>query len=269
MSRVSSRLWLWHIPALVGCLAALLFATGFWLALSGSIGEPLGSSPPAPAPAASSAKPTGARLLLVLGDSLARGTGDESGRGYAADVLEFLKRRGPAQMANLAVNGAQSPDLRELIQSENVSSLAAAADLILISAGANDLSHALPRGTGSPAAAVEEIGRTRTQLASNLRETLRSLRRANPKAPICLLGLYDPFGEEGPQSRSRIGASVISSWNAVLQETALSFPAVFLVPTFDLFQNRPDRLAVDHFHPNRRGYEAIAARIEQLIPEKP
>ena len=44
---------------------------------------------------------------------------------------------------------------------------------------------------------------------------------------------------------------MILQWNAVAQETALAFPNVVVVPTFDLFQGRADRLAIDHFHPNR------------------
>src|SRR5260370_25211749 len=47
--RVTSRLWLWYVPALVGLSAAAVFGVGFWLALRGTAGEPLGSAPPAPA----------------------------------------------------------------------------------------------------------------------------------------------------------------------------------------------------------------------------
>ncbi len=86
----------------------------------------------------------------------------------------------------------------------------------------------------------------------------------NPRAPIYVLGLYDPFTEE--PSTTRIGASVILSWNSLIEETALSFPRVFVVPTFDLFYGRPDRLGADHFHPNGAGHQAIAQRIVQLLP---
>ena len=59
---------------------------------------------------------------------------------------------------------------------------------------------------------------------------------------------------------------MILRWNTHPQETALSFPRTYVVPTFDLFEGRPDRLAVDKFHPNRKGYQAIAARMIQLLP---
>ncbi len=265
MRPFSSRFWLWRLPASVGLLATLLFAGGFWLALRGSIGKPLGQAPPSSRAGALPSVRAGGRLLLVLGDSLARGTGDEMGRGFAADVLDALRKRGPVQIANLAVNGAESVEVRELVEGSNVRSLAASADWILLSVGGNDLSHAVPRGGGSPLAPVESVSRAKENYASNLRAILAVLREASPSAPIRVLGLYDPFEERG--AASRLGASVILGWNALIEETALAFPDVLVVPAFDLFELRPDRLALDRFHPNRSGYELIAARILQGLPE--
>ena len=267
MARVSSRFWLWYVPAAIGCFAVAVFTTGFWLVLSGPVGQPVGSAPAGGEVSTTIPRPPGARLLLVLGDSLARGTGDETGKGYALDVLQFLRRRGPADIANLAINGAESGEVRDLLLRQNVRRLAASADLILLSVGGNDLSHAIPRSSPSPVKALAEIGRTRDQFAENLRRILRGLRETNPKAPVYVLGLYDPFGEGDAPARA--GASVILSWNTLLEETSLAYPGIFVVPTFDLFQGRADRLAVDRFHPNRRGYEAIAARVIQLLPDGP
>jgi lysophospholipase L1-like esterase len=198
----------------------------------------------------------------VVGDSLARGTGDETGRGFVLDVLDFLRRTGPTDLANLAVNGAESSDVRKLVASANVGALAASASIILVSAGGNDLSHAVRSGVPTPAA-IEAVRQARSRYTGNLREILDRLRQANPAAPIRVLGLYDPF--EGETAAARAGASVILGWNALIQETALSFRDVLVVPTFDLFAGRPDRLALDRFHPNREGYAAIAVRMEQLL----
>jgi lysophospholipase L1-like esterase len=263
MARVSSRSWFWFLPASIGALATLLFAAGFWLALRGSIGTPLGAPPPPPQARAVSSTPTGSRLLLVLGDSLARGTGDEMGRGFAAEVLDALRKQGPVEIANLAVNGAESGEVRELLQASNVQSLASRASWILLSVGGNDLSHAVPQRSAAPASPVENLSRARDRYASNLRAILAALRDSNPSAPIRVLGLYDPF--EGAGAQGRIGASVILGWNGVVQETALAFPGVLVVPTFDLFERREDRLALDHFHPNRAGYALIAARLLQTL----
>jgi lysophospholipase L1-like esterase len=263
MWRTSSRWWLWRVPAAVGSVAALAFALGFVFALRGTLGEPVGEPPP-PAAKASPVAKHGRRFLLVLGDSISRGTGDEAGKGYAADVAEAIRRRVPTDVANLAVNGAESGDILEVVKTPNAARLVAGADWILLSAGANDLSHSIPSIAASAAAPLEAIAAVRTRYVSNLREILTRIREANPSAPIYLIGLYDPFGNVG--SQGRVGASVVRTWNSLLEETALSFPEVTVVPTFDLFYGRPDRLAADHYHPNGKGHQAIADRVLQLLP---
>lgn len=265
MARISSRWLLWRLPAFVASAAGLLFAAGFWLALRGTLGEPIGDPPPAPAAPRPSARHEGERLLLVLGDSLARGTGDETGRGFAGYVLDAVRKKGNAKMANLGVNGAESADVLAVAATPSVRTLAASADIILVSAGGNDLSHSATRDLRSPLEAAASVEKARTGYAANLRSILTELRAANPKAPIDLIGLYDPFGLEGPQGR--LGRSVLLGWNGALAETALAFPGVHVVPTFDLFEGRPDRLAVDRFHPNQKGHVLIAERVAQVLPD--
>jgi lysophospholipase L1-like esterase len=70
---------------------------------------------------------------------------------------------------------------------------------------------------------------------------------------------------DGPPGR--LSRSVILGWNSLVAETALAFDGVHVVPTFDLFDGRPDRLAPDKFHPNRKGYALIAERVAQLLPD--
>ena len=267
MKRSLSRWWLWRLPGAVAVLAGLLFAGGFILALRGTLGEPVGEPPAPSATTPASAKAPGRRFLLVLGDSLARGTGDETGKGYASDFFDTVRKSGAADMANLAVNGAESGDVARLLESENVGRLAGTADWILLSAGANDLSHAVTREAASAPSPLETVTAARARYAGNLRLILTKLRQANPRAPIYVLGLYDPFSEgSGGDSRMRIASSVILSWNNLIEETSLGFPRVFVVPTFDLFYGRPDRLGPDHFHPNAKGHQAIAQRVAQLLP---
>ena len=259
-----SRFWLWTFPLTVGIAAALLFGAGFVLALRGSIGEPLGEPPPPqeaePGPSVPAA---GTLRILVLGDSLAKGTGDETGKGFAVGVLEAFRKTRPAELTNLAVNGVESPDVRALVETPNVRALAAGASLILLSVGGNDLSHGATRGTDSPAAIADAVSAARGRYVESLRGILEALRQANAAAPICVLGLYDPFGVQG--GPGRLGASVVLQWNALAQETALSFGNVVVIPTFDLFYGRSDRLGADRYHPNAKAYAEIAARVMQVV----
>ncbi len=38
-----------------------------------------------------------------------------------------------------------------------------------------------------------------------------------------------------------------------------------VVPTFDIFHGRSDRLSADRYHPNRKGYGMIAERVLQAV----
>ena len=262
MGRGLSRFGLWTAPLLVGIAAALVFGVGFVLAVRGGVGKPLGPPPP-PAPTPSrAADRDGIFRILVVGDSLAKGTGDETGKGFAIDVLDVFRRKGRAEITNLAVNGMESPEVLALVESANVRGIAARADLILVSAGANDLSHGARAGTALTEVA-DSVSASRERYAKTLRGILGALRESNPSARIAVLGLYDPFNDE--KTAGRLGSSVVLQWNALIQETALGFPNVAVIPTFDLFQGRPDRLSADHYHPNAAAYEEIAKRILQIV----
>ena len=264
MARGSSRFWLWTAPLVVGIAAAVVFGAGFLLALRGGVGKPLGPPVTPDLPLERAGAPRdGVFRILVVGDSLAKGTGDETGKGFAVDVLEAFRKKGKAEITNLAVNGMESPEIREIVESPNVKSLAAHADLILVSAGGNDLSHGATGGGTSPTQLAEAVIASRERYAKNLRAILATLREANPKARICVLGLYDPFGDD--RTEGHLGASVVLEWNTLTQEIALAVPNVSVIPTFDLFNGRPDRLSADHYHPNAAAYEEIAKRILQVV----
>jgi lysophospholipase L1-like esterase len=262
--RRASRFWLWTLPALIGLVGALALSTTFLLALRGARGSPLGVAPPPPKEVPAPAAKPGRRLVLILGDSLARGTGDPSGRGWSLDVLDEIRRRVPADSSNLAVNGWESADVRRLVERQNVRALAARASMILLSVGGNDLSHSLPRSAGPAPVAVDAVEKGRQAFLANLKAILQTLRTENRTAPIYLLGLYDPFQLAGAEGR--LGASVILQWNAEMAQVANLVDNVRVIPTFDLFQGRMDRLGADRFHPNREGYAAIAARAIQSLP---
>jgi lysophospholipase L1-like esterase len=138
-------------------------------------------------------------------------------------------------------------------------SLVASADVIFLSIGGNDLSHAVGRGAGeSP---LEVLSRSRRGFESNLDAILGDLRRRNPSAPIVLLLLYNPFG--GAELETA-GSSIILDWNTAAEKIALSH-RVRPVPVFDLFENHPGRLARDRFHPNEEGYRLIAERVREAL----
>lgn len=251
MRRLSSRAAL----AVAVPLAAVL-TWGFVEALAPPAGAPVSRASVAqPAP-----KRPGQYLLLALGDSLARGTGAAPGAGFVDDVASAL-RSGKAgfRIENLAVEGLESTGLREILSHPEARALASEADAVLVSIGGNDLSHAIGRAAGeSPLAALSAARRT---FEGNLEAILGDLRKLNPTAPIALLLPYDPFTEG---DMAAVGAGVILDWNASAAKIAAEHD-VRAVPTFDLFERRPDRLAGDKFHPNAEGYRLIAERLRQVL----
>jgi len=243
-----------RVPLFVSILPGAVLLWGFREALRPSVGKPVPQAAIAPAPAA---RP-GEFLVLALGDSLTRGAGE--GPGYAADVAERLKASHPGlRMENLAVDGLETEGLREVLSHPNARALASAAGLILLSIGGNDLSHAAPRDFR--ASLPDEIARSRERLEKNLDEILAGLRSANPSARIVMLELYNPFSSAVSGDAA---SAIVVDWNAAIDKIGLRHGAR-TVPVFDLFQNRPERLSPDRFHPNRKAYEMIADRVMEAL----
>ena len=262
-SRATRRFMFWLLPAAVGLAAAAIFSLGAGAALNGRLGTPVSDAPVAlPTPTLPSA--TGTLRVVALGDSLTHGTGDTPAGGYPRRVVESLQKGGrPAEVVNLGVDGLESDGLLRKIGRPDTREAIASAGLILLSIGGNDLTHSIP---SSPlgAAGGDPTAPALTRLRENLGRILSGIRSSNPTAPIRIVGLYNPFPEQGQDRRTTREA--LLRWNVVLEETSFSVPGALVVPTFDLFEERSDRLSPDRFHPGPAGYGEIAARVVSSLP---
>src|SRR3954464_5317448 len=72
------RFLVWYLPITVALVAAIFFAAGFYSFLSGDTGSSVSVQA---GPRVAAAAPRKQVAPIILGDSLARGTGDESGLG--------------------------------------------------------------------------------------------------------------------------------------------------------------------------------------------
>ena len=262
MTRTTSRLALWVLPATLGLATAGVFAAGFAPALQGRLGEPVEpSATPVPAPAVPAATATagGAFRIVALGDSLTRGAGDAAGGGgYPERVAAALRKEGRTVFVdNLAVDGSETGDFLRKMEEADVARRVAAANLILVSIGGNDLSHSLR--SVMPGETAADPTKAALEAASlNLQRILPLLRESNPSAPIRLLGLYNPFPETFDRHMAK---ETLLKWNVALEEASYSVSGASVVPTADLFDERPDRLSADRFHPGPSGYGEIASRV--------
>jgi lysophospholipase L1-like esterase len=259
---IGRRLVLWFFPAALGLATAAVLAAGFTAALQGRLGEPVdpsATSVPTPAVLTATAAADGAFRVVALGDSLTRGAGDVTGGGgYPERVAAALRKAGlTVSVDNLAVDGSETGDFLGKMEEADVVRRVAAANLILVSIGGNDLSHSL-RSVVPGETATDPTAAALTAASLNLQRILSLLRKANGSSPIRLLGLYNPFPETFDK---RMAKETLLKWNVALEEASYSVFGASVVPTADLFDERPDRLSSDRFHPGPNGYGEIAARI--------
>ncbi|HEU4962345.1 MAG TPA: GDSL-type esterase/lipase family protein [Bacilli bacterium] len=278
----------WLFVSALSIVSAAVLGIGFYLALfpsgqTASDTPQVKANPPAgqpqaqPTAAPTTAAPTTAATtdsstlqLLALGDSLTKGIGDPEGKGYVGYLKDSLTAHDKRQIVaqNLGVTGLESGQLLRSLQSEGVKPMLQEAGVIVISIGGNDVTHAFGGVEQLVSQGIDEkkVVKAQDEYTKNLQEILTIVRNENQRAPILLLGLYNPF--EGVFNDGGQSNRLLLDWNDNLRLTAQAFPNVKVVPMFDLFQWNTDHLlSVDHFHPNQTGYQEMAARLEQALPK--
>lgn len=192
----------------------------------------------------------GIRNILILGDSLAHGAGDETGRGIAGALAALTG----AGVENLGINGGRTSELLRQLEREDVRRSVRRAQLIVVSIGGNDLfgnSLERLRSRVAPRVASWVVSR-------RVRRAIARIHAENPTAEIALLGLYDPYRETklAPWIDTQI-----ARWDARIIALFAGHRAVNVVRIADLVDERWAISPLDHYHPSARGYRAIAQRI--------
>ena len=176
---------------------------------------------------------------VVMGDSTAAGVGGTYDRGIAISTAAALQQRHPATMANVAVSGARMDDVRKL-QLPQVVRLRP--DVVLISAGANDVTH------------LTRVERMR----DDLRAIVSALTAANPDVNIVITGSPDMGSPPRiPRLLRGIASRRTKQVNRMFRAEAARLGLTF-APIADLtgpmFRSDRTLFAADRFHPNDRGY---------------
>jgi lysophospholipase L1-like esterase len=249
------RFLFWYLPVTAALIAACVFAYGFVSYVQGERGEPVDFL----ARPANAGAPRTELVPILLGDSLARGAGDEQGFGIGGRLDQELRRRGvkARRTVNVAVNGARTADLLEVLDRPNVQQLLRESNVIIVSIGGNDLWGGNDWRNAARPATEESM----TGVLVRIRSAVAKIRAANPHGRIFFIGLYNPFSAEtGGRELTRL----VNRWNARLLEEFGDDPDFTVVATADLFSHR-DRLALDRFHPGGEGYGLIARRIADSL----
>jgi lysophospholipase L1-like esterase len=200
--------------------------------------------------------------IVALGDSLTRGTGDETGKGYVGVLMDEIKEKSKQDvlLTNLGITGQRSDQLKEQIQQKEVKRQLQTADTIVITMGGNDL---FQGGQGLLEFDTVDISEIEQKFLGNMNFIFQQIRTSNPKANVFFIGLYNPFSdlEQGKEM-----SKVVRHWNYQSAELSAAFPNIVFVPTFDLFELKVnDYLYTDKFHPNTKGHRLIAERVASLL----
>lgn len=200
--------------------------------------------------------------ILILGDSIGFGVGDEENLGIGERYLALLNENTGAEtektITNISVPGFESTQLANLIESgENIASLTTA-ELIIISIGGNDLNRIEYEDDLTTTLAFEEALNIYKE---NLIVVLREIRAVNPDAQLAIIGLYNPYSDDEPQN-----ARFLLEWNYETHLIVNSDAAFAYIPTYELFDyHLDDYLSLDEFHPNGTGYQVIAEALYAIL----
>ena len=210
---------------------------------------------------ASSPKKSNSISLLIIGDSIAKGTGDETGKGFSFYLPDDLKNQTPKEVVanTIGIDGLRTNGLLELVRGENMKPALAAADLLLISIGGNDLRQ-ISRLTGMER--DDGFRKIFDSYVAGLKSILSTIRKANGDALIIFIGLYSP----SVQNISPDDIRLLLTWNEGTQSIIEQEGRAIFIPAYDLFKlNTAKFVALDALHPNAAGYQAIANRIGKNI----
>ena len=207
-------------------------------------------------------KKPGEYRILMLGDSIGLGSGDQSG----SDIGSYYKRMQTTEddeisieTVNLAVNGAKIKDLLNEIEKEQTKALIKSSDLIIISIGGNDMKTILDSSNLNLLIDYQE-------LAQMYEETLKSIFNEISKikfeGQVAIIGLYNPFSEDISLEKIQ----VLLDWNHLTRSIIENYKKIAFIETYELFKYNKDKyLAIDEFHPNALGYKAISRQLLLVI----
>ena len=204
----------------------------------------------------------GVMRVVVIGDSLAHGTGDESGKGVPGDLEdEFNQRAIAAEVKNYGVPGATTGDVENKLQDDSVRADLANADAIVLSVGANNVF----QDPEARARAIRDRDAYAQEILERVAGVVAKIHAINPDAELMLLGGYNPLPDHplaGGISR------YIKNWDKLLNKRFADDPLVDVVKTSDIIDGADKLSPADHFHPGAAAYRGVAKRIADMLADQ-
>lgn len=198
--------------------------------------------------------------ILIMGDSIGFGMGDEEGLGLGERYLNLMdeKDQEKTDITNISGPGYESGQLIDLIRTGEHDLSITKASLIVLSIGGNDINRLEYDDEVGLTIAFQDTLRSYRE---NLELVVVKVRELNPNAQLAIVGLYDPSASEDPE-RTRF----LLDWNYQTRLLVESDPSFAYIPTYDIFKYHLDLyLSPDNFHPSALGYQAIAEELYRIL----
>lgn len=223
--------------------------------------------------------------FVAVGDSLTEGVGDETKRGgyvpLVADALQQKYELTSIEKDNYGVSGERSDQILKRVKKDSdLRNSLASADIITMTVGGNDLFQAFQKNLTAKTA--KQFDRSIKKYGKQVDEILVEMRELNQKAPIYIIGIYNPYYLNFPDIKAM--QTVVDNWNDETQRLTKETSNCFFVPVNDLLykgiatKDTEETSASsssevknnalydeDNFHPNNLGYQLMATAIKDKI----
>ncbi|MFD1442100.1 SGNH/GDSL hydrolase family protein [Lacticaseibacillus hegangensis] len=223
--------------------------------------------------------------LAAVGDSLTHGVGDETNNGgYVGLIQADLESSGVYQVdtSNYGVTGDTSTQiLKRVNKQKKLRTDVEHADILTVTVGGNDLMHVLQKNLLS--ISTKDVTDGAATYQRHLTSLLTALRQLNPKAPVYVFGVYNPFYVYFPNLTAM--STSVKTWNNATQAALGDFDHMYYVDIDSVLtkgtgtqaNSKSDKAKLesamsgssknplifesDHFHPNNAGYALMTSQL--------
>lgn len=203
-------------------------------------------------------------VYVAIGDSLAAGQTPyrEIDAGYSDLIAQELSRNLPvaAFTKNLSFPGYTTKDVVRAVRNEETQEVLRNANLITISAGANDLLRMVRHDSRSGTLSFQQIQAdfALNRVRLNMSELITELKSRAPEAEIYIMGYYFSYPHVSEAQKSGT-AGQLNRLNEILENTALNADVHFVDVSKRFDQNTKNYLPNPaDVHPNMEGYRMMA-----------
>ncbi|MDX8364753.1 S-layer homology domain-containing protein [Cytobacillus sp. IB215665] len=201
---------------------------------------------------------------IALGDSLAAGItpNKELGNSYADLIGNQFIEEGIIDTftKEFSFPGYTSQDVLDNLENESLKEKLAEANLVTISAGANDLLQLVEINTDTREISIDPavVPPALASIRSNMSNIISKVNELSPEAEIYIMGYYFPYPHASDEQKAQL-IELSKTLNETL-ESIVQNENAFFIPVFDSFGTDATHLIPNPLdvHPTEEGYQLMA-----------